>query len=148
MICFALELNGRRLKTAGIAGHAVLSSNVTWVQRHPRHAAKLGATELSLHLGGLDSNSESGGTHLNWVDQKLKVGDRVVLRVLERDRSDPATSQHDEFTSEELDRDRVQSARHYLKEYRRQRVVLDRMIREAEKVIAESNKKKANGRAR
>lgn len=148
MICFALELNGRRLKTAGIAGYAVLSSSVTWVQRHPRDAAKVGATELTLNLGGLDSNAETGGTHLTWVDQKLKVGDRVVLRVIERDRSDPATSQHDEFTSEELDRDRVQSARHYLKEHRRQRAVLDRMIRRAQKVIADSNKKKANGRAR
>ncbi len=143
MICFALELNGRRLATAGIPGFAVLNAGLTWVQRKPRNS-KAGSSDLELRLGGLDSNSETDdGTHLSWVNETLHVGDRVVFKVLEGEKSDPPKSGRRSFTSGELEKDRARSARHYLKEYRRQRAGLDKRIRGLEKVVAAATKKAA-----
>lgn len=136
MICFALEVNGRRLALAGLPGFAVLNANLTWVQRKPQHAKNLASKELQLHLGGLDSNGDVGGTHVNWVDQELAVGDRVVFEVVESDVSDPPKKRSTAFKSRELKKDRVRSARHYLKEYEREREILSKWIRECRKTIA------------
>ena len=92
MICFELQLNGRPLTTAGIPGFAVLTSSVTWVQRKPRHSSALDAKELTLHLGGLDSNSEEAdGVHLHSNGKgsgaqsttSKSTGDRELLLIVE-----------------------------------------------------------------
>ena len=135
MICFALELNGRPLVTAGIAGNGVLTAIATWVQRRPRSAKKQPERELTLSLTGLDSNSESNdGTHLGWVNQQLKVGDVVMVRVLDQEASDQPTSRRPSMSPSQMASARVQSAKAYLKEYRRQRARLDLMISDLEKV--------------
>ena len=75
------------------------------------------------------------------VAQLESGDDRVVLMVLEGEKSDSPTSRRSAPTSVEVEKDRARSARHYLKEYQRQRAGLDKRIRDLETVIASEAKK-------
>jgi hypothetical protein len=147
MICFSLEVNGRRLALAGIPGFAVLSAGLTWVRRKPRGSTKLPDEELDVSLSGLDSNSETDdGSHLWWVNRKVAVGDRIVFEVVESDVSDPPERRSPQYTAEELEKERARSARAYLKAYKRQQAATARRIRELEKAIAAEKTKKSAAR--
>jgi hypothetical protein len=89
MRAFEVPLNGKKLCLAGIGDDGVLSAHVTWV------AGKSGP-ELSLHVGGLIGPT---GEHVSWEDRRLRVDQRVVVRIVEassvdkpkrRKRPDPA----------------------------------------------------------
>ncbi len=92
MICFELSRNGKRMATAGRPGFAVLSAIFTWVRRRSRRKPGAAEEELNFSLGGLDSNDELNGYHVQWLNEDAKVGDVFTLRVLERDRVDPPKS--------------------------------------------------------
>jgi len=100
MPAFQVSLNGKKVATAGVGGHGVLSANVTWVRRkgEQTRAKKPGGVEeeLFLHLGGLITPKQE---HVSWADCRLKVGDEVNVKIVEssiidrlrvRRRSDPA----------------------------------------------------------
>jgi hypothetical protein len=78
MRAFEVHLNGKRLCVAGIDGDCVLSVIVNHVAGHDRN-------ELWLNVGGLISTTEE---HLRWKTPRLKVGDKVALRIVETDQVD------------------------------------------------------------
>lgn len=134
MICFRVTLNGDRLVTAGIPGHSVLAANVTWVHRMPNPNRTTPDKELTLHVGGLDSDgAPKGRVHLDWVNRALSSGDVVELRVLESNSPDaPATRRvwpQDEG-----------SKRQRLSEYRERRKDLDVAIARLERGITKERK--------
>jgi hypothetical protein len=83
MPAFQVSLNDKKLCTAGVGEHGVLTTMVTWVRR------KGGATrekkpdsveeELSLHVGGLITPKQE---HVDWVERRLKAGDEVRVKIV------------------------------------------------------------------
>ena len=87
MIAFKLSINGEYICTAGIGAFGVLSAIITWVRRKPENGrdGKTTEAELTVDLGGLDSKSKE---HLKWWSQRLRVGDRVSIEVVDAKRAD------------------------------------------------------------
>ena len=87
MIAFKLSINGEYICTAGFPAFGVLSAIITWVRRKPENGRD-GQTmeeELTAELGGLDSETRE---HVKWWSQRLRVGDRVSIEVVEAKRAD------------------------------------------------------------
>jgi hypothetical protein len=136
MICFRLSLNGEYCTTAGIPGHAVLSSHLTWVRRDtgPRRRG-LPDESLDLSLGGLDSNVVGDDpVSVSWYQGPLHVGDRVLFEVLDLEQADPPLQGH--RRPPPSDAEKLRSAKHYLRVYKQQRRALDTRIRDHEAAVA------------
>jgi hypothetical protein len=89
MRAFALYLNGKKLGTAGVGDHGVLSANITWVRRRNEPVSTTrgaDAEEIGVDLGGLNSDTDE---HLHWREQPLRLGDEVCIRVVETESVDP-----------------------------------------------------------
>lgn len=81
MICYEITVNGERKCTAGIATDGVVSV-------HIGHVLRDGTARRSpdLSVGGLDSETQE---HLRWTQQQVIVGDSILVRVVDVERSDP-----------------------------------------------------------
>lgn len=83
MIAFRLLVNGRRIATAGLTGHHVLSSILTSAWRDPRRwtsEKRFLEREIRLALSGLDIDLQQ---HVHWVSRAIQVGDRIEIEVLD-----------------------------------------------------------------
>ena len=89
MIAFRVTVNGKVLATAGIDGPHVLTAIVSSSAGKQRSSK---VPRLSMHLGGLVSGDRpQWRKHLDWLAdgrRDLKVGDKVVVEIVEVDRSD------------------------------------------------------------
>lgn len=97
IVRFEVFHNGQRIARAGVPGHAVLSTCVTWVRRDVRRAqpgADVRADELYFHVGGLDSNDPAWSRHVDWSTPSLKLGDRIEVRISDNPRLDPPAREH------------------------------------------------------
>jgi hypothetical protein len=92
MVAFDIRVNGTRLCRPGItADLGVLVASVHWVRsRKQRRGAKSNRIReaLQLQIGGLDGSGPHEGFHSNWPSPRLKVGDRIVLSIVETKRVD------------------------------------------------------------
>jgi hypothetical protein len=94
MIAFRIKLNGRKIATAGLPGHHVLSAIASSVVRSPeavklRMPRRLSARALKFELGGLWTAPDGAREHVSWTNiLSLKPGDRLSLEVVETDRVD------------------------------------------------------------
>lgn len=94
MIVLKVELNGETITIAGredlcvlnamVGGSGVLGSESGGTKTEKQKS------DLVLNVGGLGARSdEDQGTHYNWVPQnKLSVGDRVEITILEQSNAD------------------------------------------------------------
>jgi hypothetical protein len=88
MVGFEVHLNGKRLYTAGVGETGVLTAGISWVVRTVRGVAS--PAELTLDVGGLSVDD-----HLNWASPRmLRVGDQVVLTVVDTATPDPPSRTH------------------------------------------------------
>ena len=88
MIGFEVHLNGERLYTAGVGETGVMTAGVTWAVRTVRGVAS--PSELTLEVGGMSADE-----HLNWASPRmLRVGDQVVLNVVDAATPDPPSRTH------------------------------------------------------
>jgi hypothetical protein len=87
--CFEVYLNGEKLCTAGIGDQGVLTAIVNWISsrhgdvRQTAPEAAVGPPRLMLSVGGLASSCDQ---HMQWIgpgDKPLKVGDEVMIKVIE-----------------------------------------------------------------
>ena len=91
MIAFRIVVNGKRIVTAGLPGHHVLSAILSSVWRDPAQKAKWRSKqrflerELGLSMTGLDIDLER---HFGWFNRAVKVGDRIEIEVLDTDDAD------------------------------------------------------------
>jgi len=76
MRAFKVYINGKRVCLAGIGDHGVLTSVVDWVP---------GRGEGKLAVGGLISDLNE---HVEWVEQRLEIGDEVTIKIVEAESSD------------------------------------------------------------
>jgi len=94
MIAFRIKLNGRRIATAGLPGHHVLSAIATSVVRRPEilkraRPGRLTARDLGFELGGLWIAPDGAQEHVSWMNTlSLKRGDKLSIEVLETERVD------------------------------------------------------------
>ena len=79
MKAFKTELNGKRICVAGVGTNGVLSTMADYVGN-----AAQGST-ISLSVSGLFTETDE---HAIWNRVDLKVGDKVVLKVIETDAVD------------------------------------------------------------
>ena len=84
MRAFEVHLNGKTLCLAGIGNDGVLSAIATWV------TGRRGAA-LDLNVGGLITPDQE---HVRWVYRKLRVGDEITLKIVERDSVDKPKERH------------------------------------------------------
>jgi len=109
MIAFELSLNGRKICTAGVGDHGVLSAHVTWVRRKGRETRSKKAgdeeEELTTTIGGLISRT---GEHVDWFEPlAVKAGDEVGIKVVKADSVDqPASRRPPDSVSDEQERKR------------------------------------------
>jgi hypothetical protein len=86
MLAFQIFINGRKVSLAGAEDLVVLHSIISAVGKlgkktsDPRHSK---GYRLSLYVGGLTGRNEGiNAENLQWImPKKLKVGDRVEIRV-------------------------------------------------------------------
>jgi hypothetical protein len=79
---FKVQVNGKKVCTAGLPGDGVLGAHVSSVRRKGSRKP----AELSLHVGGLDSAT---GEHLVWREAlALHIGDEVRIKVSMDGRTD------------------------------------------------------------
>jgi len=79
MRAFRVELNGKRVCVAGVGASDVLTAIASYAGNATR------SRTLELQVAGLFTETRE---HATWADLDLKVGDRVVLRVIETDSVD------------------------------------------------------------
>ena len=78
MIALLVKVNGKRICLAGIGDHGVLGAGIEWINTEHRK-------RLAFHVGGLADD-----TFHEWTTPKLKVGDKVLIQVVEADQVEPA----------------------------------------------------------
>lgn len=76
---FEVHLNGKKVCLAGIH-HGIVAITTNWVAR-PKRADEIGG----FAVGGL---IEPMKQHVRWANRKLRVGDELRIRVVERDAVD------------------------------------------------------------
>ncbi len=79
MHAFKVEVNGKRICVAGVGANGVLSAITTFVGGPAR------GNSIDLSVGGLFTETEE---HATWARIGLKVGDKIVLKVIETDSVD------------------------------------------------------------
>ena len=91
---FEIQVNGEPHCISGLDGYGVLSAILTWGLKNPANFAPVrsggslaewSAPELTLHVGGLDSNVPAKSRDLDWnkggLPLRLRVGDEVRIRI-------------------------------------------------------------------
>ena len=96
MICFEVFVNGQRKCVAGVAERGVLTTILSWVKRD-RHEADEGdwtegdVEEMRLSVGGLTRHGEDS-LHLEWLKERLAIGDEIVVKLVDRPACDTPIS--------------------------------------------------------
>ena len=88
MLCFEVRINDGPPVTAGAEEISVLAAMVNYVAK--RH-------EIDIRVGGLVSPSEGDCEHLDWIEEDLRVGDSISIRVVESEEpAQPASRRRDD----------------------------------------------------
>lgn len=99
---FEISLNGKKVTRAGISKkNYVVNCIIDSVHR------KNDSGGLYMQVGGLDSDLDM---HVGWFSEELKVGDKILVEVIDSDFDEP-TSKNKPFSEEEI---RKQKINHYL----------------------------------
>jgi len=98
MKCFEVIINGKRVCTAGIGEDGVLTSVVTFVKRN-RSAEETAETKenndsesLNIRVGGIANRETGAMEQVEWLEQRLVVGDEITIRIIEASECDEPNS--------------------------------------------------------
>lgn len=94
-LCFEVKVNEEDPAVAGVSDAGVLSAILSHVSAR---------SELILEVGALVSEPRE---HLDWIKRDLKVGDTVVIRIVESGSPDRPTQRHREESSFVADQERA-----------------------------------------
>lgn len=90
MICFDIDLNGKRLCRAGVGESGTIYSSVLWVggsPHSPKHRGRTNSGVLELGVTGALGSLERQ-VHRQWVERQLRPGDTVSIRIVNADSAD------------------------------------------------------------
>jgi hypothetical protein len=85
MTAFEIRVNGKKVCTAGLSEPGVVSSIVSWVRGVPRGKGRRATERTHIHIGGLNSRTE---THYTWLTRDLQIGDEVRIKVVAKAKAD------------------------------------------------------------
>ena len=90
MICFDIDLNGKRLCRAGVGESGTIYSGVLWVGGSPQSPKRRGRTRagtLELAVTGALGSLEQQ-IHRQWIERQLRPGDTVSITIVRADSAD------------------------------------------------------------
>ncbi len=82
MICFEIQINGKKICRAGLGQFGVLSCVISWVNNRQLPVEDEGKS-VSLNVGGLTIPENHTGEFVTWVRESLTVGDEVSMKIVE-----------------------------------------------------------------
>ena len=96
MKCFEVTINGEKVCTAGVGDDGVLVSTVQFVKRNnPDETADSQDNEISetlnIRVGGIANREADEIQHLEWLQRDLRVGDEIIIRIIEASSCDDPT---------------------------------------------------------
>ena len=109
MLCFEVYINGERRCRAGVGAAGVLSTIVSWVGKEPQSPRKRGRTvrgEADIHVGGLYSPEPGVNVYPRWLQEPLKLGDEISVRIVNADTCDQPYDVHSSSKEESEKRER------------------------------------------
>jgi hypothetical protein len=97
MIGFQVQVNDEAPIRAADTAISVLSAITSYV---------VSSSEIELTIGGLIASHSSPGEHVEWLQRALKLGDRIVLTVVDTVEPDPPArrTREDPGVAEEQER--------------------------------------------
>lgn len=118
MICFQVDINGRKLCIAGVGEFGVLTTVISMVKSRDS-IRQGGGTPAQLRIGGTTSLNNISDENVEWDGSGLNVGDQVTITIVDhlqpeepsqRTMRDPAvelerTKAHYEWLISELQKD-------------------------------------------
>lgn len=105
MICFRVEINGKKLCTAGVGEFGVLTTVLSLVRnRQQAHSVGEGAAEAQLKVSGTTSLTDSNDENVEWTGSSLNVGDEVRITVTDQLQPDDPTQRTTRDPALELER--------------------------------------------
>lgn len=102
MIGFEISINGKRVLLAGLNNDpGVLNAIIDYIKRENLSNGKSSIEEeISIRVGGLNSNTKD---HLEWTNEKLKIGDSIIIKVVEALKvDDPALVRKNDSVADEI----------------------------------------------
>ena len=111
MRAFAVSLNAKRLCVAGIGDNGVLTAHIA-------HLVGQYKNELRLDVSGLNSSTQD---YVTWSKRKLKVGDEVLIKIIETKSSDRPTTSIDlpKESVREDPKEEIRNQKRYVREMAR-----------------------------
>jgi len=89
MIALRIEIDDQPFVTAGVEDWVVLNAIVSGLRRAERDEPD----HLEIHISGMAANAPADqGEHLRWGRQRLGIGSKVTVTVVEVDTADPPTA--------------------------------------------------------
>ncbi len=89
MICFQVEINGKKICTAGVGDFGVLTTVVSFVRnRKQNRPAPDGAGQVKLDVSGTASLSDGVEENVNWAGSTLNVGDEIRITLVDAIQAD------------------------------------------------------------
>ena len=73
-LCFEITINDGAPVVAGVDDISFLSAGLTFVSAH---------NDLELRVGGLISKGRHDNEFVDWLVEKMRVGDRVLIRIVD-----------------------------------------------------------------
>ena len=104
MICFQVEINGKKLCTAGVGEFGVLTTVVSLVRNRQAHSATDDIPEAQLKVGGTTSLSDNVHENVVWTSSSLKVGDELRIVITDQLQPDDPTERTTRDPALELER--------------------------------------------
>lgn len=105
MICFQVEINGKKLCTAGVGEFGVLTTVLSLVRnRQQAHSVGEDTVEAQLKVGGTTSLSDSVDENVEWTSSSLNVGDEVRIMITDQLQPDDPTQRTTRDPALELER--------------------------------------------
>ena len=89
MLCFDVQINGKKICTAGIGDYGVLTAVTSLVRSRRKDSSVIEDTaQLKLDIGGTVSLSECVDENVSWQSGNLQVGDEITIKITEGMQSD------------------------------------------------------------
>ena len=120
MICFQVEINGKKFCTAGVGEFGVMTTVLSLVRnRQQTRSAAEDTPQTQLKISGTTSLSDSVDENVDWASSSLYVGDEIRITIadglqpddpVQKTRRDPAlelerTKAHYEWLITELEKE-------------------------------------------
>src|SRR5258708_537572 len=90
MICFQVEINGKKFCTAGVGEFGVLTSVLSMVRNRQNVEGTESKAPAQFKTGGMTNVSDRVDENVEWDSASLDVGDEIRITITDSQPDDPA----------------------------------------------------------